>query len=549
MRRSTRALLLHCLRLDVVEAAGLGSATLLSGILFSTLVGALVAGIAAAEEGRAAAGLCFALLGLFALVDAVGDVASAWLDPRDLQLLRSYPIAPVAYAHARLGALALPVSAKAFALILPSCAALLVHGAFARAITFALLFLLFAATIAGGAILGLLWLRRALPRAHLRETLAWVRALLLVVATGGWLAMPASSARALAQGSRLPLLPSAWFSDAALFLADGEPAVAGLAWLVPLACAAVALALLAAARGYLPLLEELAATPPTRRADAPPPWRRAFERFAVTVAERPTFRLALRLLRRERSFRLQALPLLAYPLLFLAMGSGQDDGGLFALLFAQLPALVLALSCLLLRYSDSPTGGFLLRFLGVARSRSLEGGARKALWYSVALPLAVVVMALLIHARGVAFGFAAGAVGLLASTFALVGGRAGAPSLPFVELFRGRVEGGEGGRVFGLLGALFGLALVAWRILVLGTGAQIAVALLSLAASGVLLRRPHPEAAEPLPADARSLGDDAPGLARRVAAPFPIRLRRELRGLAAYFVAAGGALLLLNGWF
>ncbi len=166
MRRSSRALLLHCLRLDVVESAGLGSATLLSGILFSTLIGAAVGGIAAAETSASATALVFGLLGLFALVDAVGDVASAWLDPRDLPLLRAYPNAPVAYARARLAALALPVAARGLALILPSAAALIAEGRLAEAAAYVACFLPFAEALAGAALLGLLLLRRALPRAH-----------------------------------------------------------------------------------------------------------------------------------------------------------------------------------------------------------------------------------------------------------------------------------------------------------------------------------------------------------------------------------------------
>ncbi|MBL8840399.1 MAG: hypothetical protein JNL90_02595 [Planctomycetes bacterium] len=547
MQRSTRALLHHCLRLDVVESAGLGSATLLSGILFSTLVGAAVAGIASAEEGAGAAGLAFALLGLFALVDAVGDVASAWLDPRDLPLLRTFPIAPLAYARARLAALALPVAAKAFALILPSATALVAQGRWREASAYVACFLPFALMVAATALLGLLLLRRVLPRAQLRETFAWVRALLLVAATGGWLALPASSAGALAEGSRFPLLPSAWFGDAARFLA-GRAEALGFAWLAPLALSAVGGALAIAVRGYLPLLEELAATPATRRRVAAPKLRTLFERFAVAPAERPGFRLALRLLRRERGFRLQALPLLAYPLLFLWLGGGQEDGGLFALLFAQLPALVLALSCLLLRYSDSPAGGFLLRYLGVERSRSFEGGARKALWWGVALPLALVVTALLIHDRGATFGAAVGALGLFGSTLALVGSRGATPSLPFVEPFRGRVEASEGGRAVPLLAALLAGSLLVWRLLQLGPLAHAVLLAGALAAAALLLRRPVAEAAEPLPPDLRTLGDDAAPDERRSKLPFPRRLRRELAGLAAYFVAAGALLTLLHGW-
>ncbi len=43
MRTRARTLLLHCLRHDVLEAAGAGSSTLVSGLLFTTLAGFVVA--------------------------------------------------------------------------------------------------------------------------------------------------------------------------------------------------------------------------------------------------------------------------------------------------------------------------------------------------------------------------------------------------------------------------------------------------------------------------------------------------------------------------
>lgn len=530
----------------MVEAAGHGSATLLSGILFSTLVGAAVAGIAAGEAAPSAAELCFALLGLFALVDALGDVATAWLDPRDVTLLRTLPVVPASYARARLLALALPVGAKGLALVLPAACAALASGEGRRALAWIAAFLPFAAFLAAGAALALLLLRKAGVGARLRDALAWLRALLLVAATGGWLVLPPAEASGLARGVDAAWLPSSWFAEVASWLAG--TAAPGLRCVLALASSALVAALLVrAVRGYLPLLESLAMAPALTRRKAAPVWRRAFERAFVASAERPGFRLALLLLRRERSFRLQALPLLAYPLLFLALGRGADDDGLFALLFAQLPALVLALSSLLLRYSDTPSGGFLLRWHAGSRARSFERGARKACWWAVAWPLALLVAVMLGHDRGALFGLAAGAVGLGSSTLALLPS-GGAPQLPFVERFRGRVDGSEGGRVFGLLGLLFVGALLAWQVMRQGSVGMVLVATAALAATIALLRRRLPEAAEALPPLAFEPGERARLAVGPSRVPFALRLRRELRGLAAFFVAVAAVLTAFYAW-
>jgi hypothetical protein len=544
MRRGERSLLLHCLRLDVVEAAGRGSATLLSGILFSTLVGAAVAGIAAGEEPRSGAAVAFALLGLFALVDALGDVATAWLDPRDVTLLRTHGIAPIEYARARLLALQLPVAAKSLALVLPAACAAAAAGHPGRALAWIAAFLPFGAFLAAAGVLVLLLLRRAGVGARLRDLLAWLRALLLVAATGGWLVLPPAAAGGLARGVDVLALPSSWFAELALWL-GGEPVVWSRVLLAVGGLAAVGVALQRALRSYLPLLEALAATPAAVRATASPPWRLVFERFMVAPPERPAFRLGLLLLRRERSFRLQAIPLLAYPLLFLSLGRGADDEGLFALLFCQLPALVLALTGMLLRFTDSPAGGFALAWHGGAAARSQERGARKACWWGVALPLALVITVLLIHDRGAWFGAAAGALGLCSSTVALLPA-GGAPSLPFQERFRGRIDGGEVGRVFGLLALLFGVALLAWRVARAGPLGAGAVLLGSLATTALLLRRRPAEAAVRLEAVAADAGSGVGSAAG--GAPFTLRLRRELRGLAAYFVGAALVLCAFYAW-
>ena len=411
---------------------------------FALFAATIVAGIAAREPA-----LLFALLGLFALVDAVGDVATAFLDPRDLPLLRSCPIEPGEYVRARLMALALPIGVKTLALGLPTAAALIPSGAGARAA--AAFFVAFAAmtmSFSAIAVFALLLLRKVRPGQGLHVGLAWLRAALLVSATAGWLLLfqgprgeGESGSATVLRACESALLPTSWFAGlyqtlAGIAAASWTRVAAALGTLV-----ASALGVMTLTASYVRLLEALAqAPPPGAGAGAP---RGAFERTFVAPEERPAFRLGVALLRRERTFRLETLPLLAYPLLFLALGRGADDGGLFALIFAQLPALVLAIACVFLRFSDSPAGGFALRFLG--RAHALEAGARKALWYAVALPLSILVTALLAWDQGLVAGIAVGATGLFSSTLAVVTLRSPEPELPFVERFRGRIAGAEGG--------------------------------------------------------------------------------------------------------
>ncbi len=549
MRRRLRTLLLHCLRHDVIDSAATGSSPLLSGILFSSLVGFVVAGVAVGGSARGTTAIAFALLGIFGVVDALGDVASAWLDPRDLPLLRAMPTAPGEYARARLAALLLPVVSKALALILPTGCVLVARGELRAAAAMVVAFELLALLLAGGAVLLLLWLRRVAPRMGLREVVVWTRSLLLVTATGGWLALPAAAGAAAAEWCAVAWLPTTWFSELAIAAAGGEPVRLGLVGIAFAALLLLALAIARAVRHYLPMLEALAAAPPPARRRRASWLRSAFERRFVAAAERPSFRLALRLLRRERSFRLQSLPLLAYPLLFLVLGRGQDDHGLFGLLFAQLPALVLALASMLLQFSDSPAGGFFLRFYGAECASAVELGARKAFWYGTALPLSLLVALLLGYDRGLLYGAAVGAVGLLSSTVALLLVRPPSAVLPFVERFRGRLDGGEGGRVFGLLFLVIGGALLEWRLLVAGaapTGGLLAAA---LAATVVLLRRPAPVQSGSALGAWTTLDPDAATGGGGPRVPFTRRLRREICGLAAFFVAAGGVLTAFYAWF
>jgi hypothetical protein len=107
VKRATRTLLLHCLRLDVVEGSGAGESTLFAGVLFSLLVGLLAGGATRGLPLAEGLPLAFLFVGLFALVDAVGDAATSFLDPRDVPLLRMLPVGSATYLRARLLALRL----------------------------------------------------------------------------------------------------------------------------------------------------------------------------------------------------------------------------------------------------------------------------------------------------------------------------------------------------------------------------------------------------------------------------------------------------------
>ncbi len=505
------------------------------------LAGLVVAG---ASDRRPAA--LFAWLGLFSLVDALGDVATAFLDPRDLPLLRTLPIAPRQYASARLRALALPIGVKALALGLATIAALVAQGELQKAAAFVAAFAAMASALAASAVLLLIAVRRLAQGWRPHVALAWLRAITLVAATGGALLLVRSPPETAASGGHFDAaaLPSAWFAElhAALLGTDAirwGRVAAALCWL-----AAATLAIGALARDYLALLEELERSRAPRATRAPA-WRRAFERVFVAAGERPGFRLGLALLRRERTFRWQTLPLLGYPLLFLVLGRRAEDGGLFALLFAQLPALVLALAAVFLRFSDSPRGGFTLRFHGGGSVAAIQAGARKALWYAVALPLSAVVAALLAWDRGPLFGAAVGLTGLLSSTLAVVGLRAPSHELPFAEPFRGRVEGSEGGRVFTLLIVVLAAAAVEWRLLRAGSAATGALAAAALVAAAVVLRRRPPACSSPATWSAVEEVVAAPPAGGLSFAP---RLRRELRRLALFFALAGLALTAFFAW-
>jgi hypothetical protein len=445
--------------------------------------------------------LLFALLGLFALVDAFGDVATVLLDPRDLPLLRTQPIAPRDYVRARFSALLVPIGVKTLALGVPVAAALLGHGRGVRAAAafFAAFGALQIALAAGAALLP------PAAAASVARLAVAGGARVAARAAPGRRDRPAgscSSARRMRRGRRerrarrpgsgarrscrRPGSPSSRRRSAAGRSAAGSSPPRSRWWPSPPS---------ASRCSHRPTCRcSRGSRAASRRARAGRRrCGRAFERGFVARDERPGFRLGVALLRRERTFRLQTLPLLAYPLLFLWLGRGAEDGGLLALLFAQLPAVALALCSMFLRFSDSPAGGFALRFAcDGARATPLVVGSRKAMWYVVALPLAFAVAALLAWDRGPAFGLAVGSAGLLAATFALLGSAPRGAELPFVERFQGRIEsgeGGEGGRVFGLLFLLALLAGIEWQAVRAGSAGQLLLAGSALAGSAFLLRR------------------------------------------------------------
>jgi hypothetical protein len=545
MRRATRALLLHSLRLDVVEAAGAGESTLFSGLLLALLVGVLAGGATRGMAPAVGLPLAFLFLGLFALVDAVGDAATAFLDPRDLPLLRTLPIDSATYLRARLLALLVPIGVKSLALSLPLALGTAVARASLAPLAIIAAVALMELVLTAAAVVVLIATRRLLPSfVSLRDLLIWARVLILVGGTAAWLLFIRGGESWLARLGAVAAVPTGWFAHLLLVVTREPGARPGAALCAAAASVATALALALLAPGYVRLLDLLEHTPPSRR--WPQPLKRACELVFVHPDERPTFRLGVALLRRERTFRLQTYPLLAYPLLFLFLGRGADDRGLFALLFANLPPLVVALAVLFLRHSDSEGAGFWAACFGV-RGGALASGARKALWYAIVLPLELVVTLLLISDRGVAFGFAAGAASLAVATALVVTAHAPEPDLPFSRPFRGWIDpGSDGPRLFAGALAIVALAVGEAKLLQrgdLGARDLAGLAGASVAATLVLMRRGPPAAmAAPQMVRFDESGAVPPARARP---PFPVRLRRELMGVGLFFALSAAALLVL----
>jgi hypothetical protein len=547
VKATNRALVLHCVRLDVVEAAGRGESSLFSGVLLSSLVGVLAGGATRGMASAEGLPLAFLFVGLFALLDAVGDAATTFLDPRDVPLLRTLAVRPGAYLRARLTALLLPITIKGTALALPLALAGAIGGRRLAPLALVPVVLLLEVWLAAAAVALLVAARRVVPSfVRLRDLLVWARVLFLLAGTGAWLLFLRGTAggSGLARFAELRGLPTTWFAHLGLLVTGDPGAQAPLAAAAAAACALAAVLLVVAAPGYVRLLDRFEQTEPSRARPRRRWLARLFERGFVHPEERPTFRLGMALLRRERTFRIQTYPLLAYPLLFLALGRGADDHGLFAFLFANLPALVMALAAAFLRHSDAHRGGFWMACFRGELGSALATGSRKALWLAVVLPLELLVTLLVASDRGVAFGIAAGAVALAFATAVVATAHAPEPELPFAAPFRGRIDpGSDGARVFALLVVVVLLALLEVAVAKSGEGGLAGLAAAGLAATVVLLRRPpRPRSAAP-GAPRWSEGDDV--VAAKNRAPFPVRLKRELLGLAVFFGLSAVALTVL----
>jgi hypothetical protein len=491
--------------------------------------------------------LALLFVGLFALLDAAGDTATALLDARDVPLLRTHAVAPATYLRVRLAALLLPLSLKGVAMSLPIALSAAIQTRSVAPFVLVPIVLLLETWLASVAIALLIALRGVVPSfVRLRDLLTWARVLFLMVGTGAWLFFLRGTAgqSQLTRFAALEALPTTWFAHLDLLVLRDPGAQPSLAAAAVAACAIAALLLAVAAPGYVSLLDRFEQTSAARAGPRRRPLARAFELSCVHPAERPTFRLGMALLRRERTFRIQTYPLLAYPLLFLAMGRGAADHGLFAFLFANLPALVMALAVAFLRHSDSSRGGFWLACFRGERGSALASGSRKALWFAVVLPLDLLITLLVASDRGVPFGIAAGAVALAFATAVVVTAQAPEPALPFAAPFRGRIDpGSDGGRVFGLLVVVVLVALVETAIADSGLRGMAGLTAAGWAATVVLLRRPpRPLSAAP-DAPRWSEGDEVAPAENR--APFPVRLKRELLGLAVFFGLSAVALTVL----
>ena len=550
MRKRFRALFLHALRHDVAEAAGSGSSTLLSGSLATFAAATLIALAGRGQSLAERAPWQFALLGMLAALDAWGDLAGGLLDPRDATLVATSPVAPQEYARARFLALLVPMGVKSATTAIPFVALALAGGARWRELV-ATIAAFAALQLACAAAAVVTLLARRTVTAVRRDVVAWSRALLLVGLSGACLYVLRSGTPDVAGSlTTARWLPTRWFAALALWVdgdvASAEMASALVAVGVTVGSTVAALFLL---RGYGELLLHLAAAP-SRVRSGRRRLARAFERRFVAPDERTSFRLGLALMRRERSFRLETVPLLAYPLLFLAIGGRADDGGLFALLFAHLPAAVFALAVPFLRFSDSPAGGGALAFFGSGRARTLESGARKALWFAVVLPFSLLVALLSMLQRGAAFGAMAGAVGLLASTFAVVTTRGRWPELPFCERLSARRLAADAGPGFALLLAASIASVAEWRLVHARPDAAWGIAMGAIVATVVLVRNRRAEEALPAALVGRlaSAAEGADGTAPTalVKVSFGRRLRREFTGLSVFLALA---LIVLTAFF
>jgi len=537
------ALILHCLRFDVFERGRSGQgASLYSGALLGFLL-SMVEILAAQSLDRreAAVPLFLAVSSLLAFPGILSEISVTFFDPRDLAFLRCQPVTGAEYFKARMVAMAVLLVHKAMSFgLLPATYLGFQESGVGAAAAFFCTFLALLCTLAAMAFALFLGMRRFLHPARLRDLLVWVEVALFVVLTAGWLLLfNTDVARAWSSWDLLASkwLPSSWFSalHARLVGTPGDPTLAGLSLL----CMAATIAALVFLRAhYLGALNFSAAFRPARPNRRLRPLSLVFERLFVQEAERSSFRLALALLFRERGFRLQAYPLFAYPLVFLAFGLAKDDRGLFALCFSHFATLTLPLLLLFLRFSDHPEAAWWLRF-HLPSSGPLLSGARKALFLCMLLPVYAIITFLLVYDRGLWFGAWNGLLSVSLAGTVAVGPRWCEPFVPFSQ----RLDSGiEAGAAFARTYLLFGVALLVGflQFLVSITRPGLLPVFAGLAFLWMIreLRRPCPVEGEV------SSEPPFPMVAVQTGSGFPARLRREIRGLLAlHGVVLAGAVL------
>jgi hypothetical protein len=538
-----RTLWLHCLRFDLVEGGpDRGSSRLYSGVLPAVLLTTLFAAQLADAPARVAVPTLFLLTGFLAFFGILADVGGALLDPRDAAFLAALPVPGRRYLGARLGVLGISLLLKVASFGLVPAIVLSSGGRgplWAAPVYLLALGLAFVA-LAGFSVVAFLLLRVLFDPARLRELLLWVQVALYVIGTAGWLLLfQAERSRHLGGGVELldlVALPTNWFAALYLVVVEGDRSAAALLLPVAVLLAAVAGLIAWLGRGYLETLRGLASGVRVRSLRAGGRLRRAFERSFVAADERAGFLLGLALLRRERTFRLQTYPLMAYPLLFIAFGHGAENPVLFGVLFSHLATLYLPIIQVFLRYSDTPEAAWVLRLHRVHGQAGLWRGVHKALVFAVVLPLSGCVTALLVLAHGVFAGLANGAVAFALATWVATSGASRVGRLPFAERFTGAIESQrEVSRVFPLMLLVVVLGIVQYSLWTRVPAVMPGIAVLALWLAFWWLRPRRPTAHDGGGEESRGEALARPRDEVEPAEPFPARLRRELRGLLALY--------------
>ncbi len=537
-----KALFHHCLRFDLFQGGGgEGSARIYGGALMASLLTTLLCVFLADQEPAMAIAVLFCGTGVLGFFGILSEVGAAFLDPRDADLLRALPVRGSTYLGARLATLAVIIAIRtaSFGVVPAVVLSLGARGPWYGALSYlATLYLMFIA-LAGCAVLLFLALQKVFDPTWIREVLVWVQVLIYVVGTGGWLIVWNSDLAERLRKLTLidwPGLPTNWFASLHLFLAYGDsPQGRHLVFLVG-TLGAVAGLLFWLGRDYLDTLAEL--NKPSQRTRPPSQSLacRLFERILVPASQRAGFHLGRRLLRRERTFRLQTYPLLAYPLLFLYLGRNSENPELFAILFSHLSALYLPLVSLFLQFSDTPEASWVLDLHGMQRPADLWAGARKALVFGVVLPLGVLVTGLLCWIQGPFLGLSSGVFAMAVAALVAASGSVSSRP-PFAERFHGALHREDAmGRAYAMFFTVAALGAAQIALLNKQPGALPLLAFLAVIFVGWRLRQPTPD---PGPDDAPEL---TPAMTEAAATnePFSVTLRRELRGLAVLYVVLAG---------